>query len=271
MAESTVNRAFRILDLLGEEQSTVTPDEVAEQLDTTRSTAYRYIKTLCDTGFLMQLSKGLYGLGPRIVELERKIQISDPLLNCSRPLMAEFASNFKNSVLLLCGLWGDRVLCLHQEAAQTEGQHPPIIQRARGIPFPLFKGAASLSILASLPLAKRRSIYEANTESIAQMGLGQSWDEFRRQTRVIRDKGTVTTTGTYRSNLVGVAAPILNEEGTAIGSVTRILDTCHQIRESELNEDIACLASLIQSSLQKRVDIAIRNNSADQDKVRTRI
>jgi len=253
MAESTIERAFIILDMLGEEHSTISPDEVAQALGSTRSTTYRYIKTLCDTGFLMQLSRGAYALGPRIVELERKIQLSDPLLNSARPLMREHARETYDSVLLLCGLWGERVLCLHQETGPASNGHPPIIQRARGIPFPLFRGAASLSILANLPLAKRRGLYLQHSKEIDGAGLGSSWEEFRKATRALREDKAVVTRGTFGSDLVAVAAPILDEDDIALGSITRIIRQDEQDDAQRMAESIADLALKVQLALGRQI------------------
>lgn len=253
MGESTIGRAFQILDMLGEEHSTITPELVAELLGTTRSTTYRYIKELCDTGFLMQLSRGVYALGPRIVELERKIQLSDPLLNSSRPLMKEHVGLVPDSVLLLCGLWGDRVLCLHQETAPSTNGHAPLIQRARGIPFPLFKGAASLSILANLPLPKRRAIYLQHSPEIAEAGLGQSWDEFRRHTRTLKAERIVVTSGTFGSDLVAVASPILDSDGHAFGSITRILADKPGHDERVIASGVSQLATNVQELLNSQL------------------
>lgn len=249
MTESTIARAFLILDMLGEERSTIGPDEIAQALGTTRSTTYRYIKTLCDTGFLMQFSRGAYALGPRIVELERKIQLSDPLLNLSRPVMREHAGNVQDSTLLLCGLWGDRVLCLHQEAAPLTEKGPPILQRARGIPFPLFRGPASLSILANLPLAKRRAIYLQYNIAIAEAGLGESWDAFRRKLRIYRDQGYVMTRGTFGTDLMGVASPILDMEEHAIGSVARVTRNIDGFDEALVVEDIVRISGLLRDNI----------------------
>ncbi|MEQ8445478.1 MAG: helix-turn-helix domain-containing protein [Pelagibacterium sp.] len=249
MGESTIGRAFQILDMLGEQHSTITPDDVGDALGTTRSTTYRYIKELCDTGFLMQLTRGVYALGPRIVELERKIQLSDPLLNCSRPLMKEHVQLFPDSVLILCGLWGDRVLCLHQETAPSSNGHPPLIRRARGIPFPLFKGAASLSILANLSLPKRRAIFLQYSDKIADAGLGGSWDEFRRNTRALKAERAVVTSGTFGSDLSAVAAPILDPDGNAFGSITRILARKDNIDHDAIASDVSDLAASVQTRL----------------------
>jgi len=223
LSETTISRAFQILELLEEDRSMITADQAAAELGTTRSTTYRYLKTLCDLGFLAQLNRGGFALGPRIVELERRIQLSDPLLNSARPVMQEHAEDLPGSALLLCSLWGERVLCIHTEVSPAPDGRTIALQRARGMPFPLFKGAASLAILANLPLAKRRSIYLRHGAAIAAEGLGETWSRFRDTTRKIRNAGVSVTTGTFHSNLTAYALPILNETGVAFGSLTRVV------------------------------------------------
>ena len=89
MEKTSIERALDVLDLIGEDRPTVSQEFVAESLALTRSTAYRYLKLLCDSGMLVQLSRGRYSLGPRIIELDRKIQMSDPLLAAGRIVMPQ--------------------------------------------------------------------------------------------------------------------------------------------------------------------------------------
>lgn len=234
LAKSSIDRAFEILDLLDEHRPALSPEDVAEELNFTRSTTYRYLHTLCNAGLLMQVSRGRYCLGPRIVELERKIQASDPLLTCGKTVMPAFVNQVPGSVLILCGLWGDRVLCLHQENS-TIGKTPDFaLQRARGLPFPLTKGAASLAILASLTIQRLKSLYLRHNQEILEADLGRTWVEFRRKMRSIRKAGVVMTSGTFGSRLTAISAPIINEDGDVIGSLTRILKNNKTQSEADL-------------------------------------
>lgn len=239
LAEKTsIDRAFDILDLLDDQHPSVSPEEIGDALGLTRSTTYRYLKVLCNAGLLMQLSRGAYSLGPRVVELERKIQISDPLLAAGKKVMPRHADAVPDSVLLLCGLWGERVLCLHQENARTSTARPLPILRARGLPFSLFKGAASLAILANLPPARIKSLYLKHSQDIAAAELGSDWLEFRKRLQAIRKAGYAITTGTFDSGLTAISAPVLNGENTVIGSVTRILSRVHSQSDVELSAGI---------------------------------
>lgn len=250
MTKTTTDRAFEILDLIDEARPTVSPEQIAQELGLTRSTTYRYLKVLCGIGLMMQIGRGAYSLGPRIVELERKIQISDPLLAAGRKVMPDHAASIPNSVLLLCGLWGDRVLCLRQEPATHQELQ---LSRARGMPFPLFKGAASLAILANLSPARIKSLYLYQGAQIAEAGLGDSWDAFRRRMTEIRRNGYCVTTGTFESNLAAIAAPVFSDEGNVLGSLTRVIPSGRAEIDAKLIDGVKVAAGEITSLLSSNV------------------
>ena len=75
---SSLARAFDVLDLFTLETPRLTSEEVSARLGYSRSMAYRYLKELCDAGLLVPQSGGPYGLGPRIIELERLVALTDP-------------------------------------------------------------------------------------------------------------------------------------------------------------------------------------------------
>lgn len=250
MEKTSIDRAFEILDLLDEENPTVSPEQIGVKLDLTRSTTYRYLRVLCNAGLLVQLSRGSYSLGPRIVELERKIQISDPMTSVANRIMPDYAERVPNSVLILCGLWGDRVLCLRQENSSLSDSMPLRLMRARGLPFSLFKGAASLAILANLPSPRIKSLFLRFGPEISAAGLGDSWAEFKRRMQAIKKAGHSITVGTFESGLAAIAAPIFNDEGVVIGSLTRILKRSHPQSDEELARDIRQAASNFSRELQ---------------------
>lgn len=236
--KTSIDRAFEILDLLDESSPTVSPEQIGETLDLSRSTTYRYLRVLCNAGLLVQLSRGNYSLGPRIVELERKIQISDPMTSVGNRIMPERAQRVPDSVLILCGLWGDRVLCLRQENSSASGEAPLRLLRARGLPFSLFKGAASLAILANLPPARLKALFLRSGTAIGEAGLGDNWTDFRRRMNGIRKAGSCITVGTFESGLAAIAAPIFNDEGAVIGSLARILKRTHAESDDALSADV---------------------------------
>lgn len=218
---STSARLLTILDLFDVERPTVHVDEVVAALDVGVSTAYRYLRELADVGLIASRGKGTYTVGRRVVELERILQIADPLLVAGKPVLDALVPECRNRAVLLCAPYGDRVLCVHQVGVEEIRHRRRVmtIQRGRGISFPLFKGAGSQIILAHLPPHRIKSLYLQHPESIAEAGLGANWTEFRQALTAMRRAGHVTTTGRLNAGMLSVAVPILRADGYIAGSL----------------------------------------------------
>ncbi len=222
----SLGRIFDVIDLISTELPLIRAEDVMERLGYSKSTSYRYLKTLCEVGLLAQAGGGLWSLGPRVVELERLMYLTDPLLQAGQRHMAALAPTKPNSVLLLSSLYRDRVLCVHKEGAETiaAGGRAIRLLRARGLPLPLFQGAASLAVLAFLPARRTRALHQAHQAEIAAAGLGADWPAFRIRLGAMRRDGHVVTIGQFNPLLAAIAVPVLPRgEGEVRASLTRIL------------------------------------------------
>ena len=193
-----------------------TPEAMAERLDLTRSTLYRYLKVLGDAGLLTSLPGVGFTLGPRIAELDYRMRQSDPLITASRPVMAELVAEIPG-IALLCRRYRSLVLCVHQDAAPGASFRSTY---ERGRARPLLRGAASRIILANLPATVLRRVYEATPQEFAQAGLGGDLAEVRAALRVIRQRGHDVTVGDLNQGVTGVAAPIFDGRETVLGSLS---------------------------------------------------
>jgi DNA-binding IclR family transcriptional regulator len=219
-------RMLEVLDQFAPDHPVIRVDDLQARLGYTKSTAYRYVKALCDAGLLAQASQGRYSLGPRIVELERLMRIADPLLQAGEAVLPELAAEVPNSMVLLCSLYRDKVLCVHREGPEAilAGGGRISILRARGLPLPLFQGAASLAILASLPAPRIRALFLQRQAEIAAAGLGRDLAAVRQRLERIRRDGQVTTVGRFNRHLAAVSVPVRSRDGSQVaGSLTRIM------------------------------------------------
>ncbi|MYZ49969.1 IclR family transcriptional regulator [Propylenella binzhouense] len=207
-------RMLAILDLFDERSLTWTVDEIHARLGYTRSTLYRYLKVLTDAGFLTSLPGLGYTLGPRIVELDYKMRASDPLIQAAAPVMAELVADIPG-VALLCRIYRQKVLCVHQESSNAGIRSTYERGRAR----PLLRGAASLAILASLPNHQIGRLYKAMPEEFAAAGLGSDLAAVRSALKVHRQAGHVVSFGQVSGGVMGVAAPLFDARPEVIGSL----------------------------------------------------
>jgi DNA-binding IclR family transcriptional regulator len=201
-AGTTTDRVLGVLDLFTEEEPIWTAEAVIERLQSTRSTVYRYLRALIASGFLTQVGGGGYALGPRIIELDRQIRIADPLLRVAPPIMAAQRQQVAGTQLL-CRYYGVRVFSIFEERSD------PRIETSfdRGRPFPLFRGAASRTILANLPQAQLQRLFLHHAGDIAAAGYGATWPEFRNVLRAIRRRGFAVLSD-IDPEVIGVSAPI---------------------------------------------------------------
>jgi DNA-binding IclR family transcriptional regulator len=217
---SSGDRMLAVLGLFTAERSEWTVDLAAEELSVSATTAYRYFKRLTNAGLLSPVSRASYVLGPAIVQMDRLIQMRDPMLRAAHAVMNDLIAYAPDgSVLLLCRLFHDRVICVHQVAGR--GPQQPVSYE-RGRPLPLYRGATSKIILAHLPPRTLKSLFLRNAVAIADAGLGHTWDEFRQRLAALRRVGFALTAGDLDAGRVGIAAPIF--EGRAVlGSLSFVL------------------------------------------------
>jgi DNA-binding IclR family transcriptional regulator len=217
-----MGKVFEVLDLFSLACPLLRIEDISARLGYTRSTAYRYVRELCDAGLLTPISSsGAYALGPRIIELERLLELTDPLYRAGQSVLPEAGG--PDTVLLLHNLYRDKVLCIYKQGPDMLEHAGRRIQvrRARGLPFPLFQGAASLALLAFLSTHRIRQTYLRSAAQIDAAGLGSDWNAFRDHMGFIRRQGFAISRGQITPFLAGVAVPILDEDRRLIGSLAR--------------------------------------------------
>ncbi len=216
--ESSGDRLLAALALFTVDNPQWTVDDAAKKLGVSAPTAYRYFKRLTGAGLITPVSGAGYTLGPAIIQMDRQIQITDPMLRAARGVMHELIQRAPDgSALLLCRLFHDRVMCVHQVFGR--GPQEPVSYE-RGRLMPLFRGATSKVILAHLPARTLKSLYEQSGGEIDQANLGDSFEEFRAGLAAIRRAGVATSHGEIDPGRVGVGVPLFDRDRTILGSLS---------------------------------------------------
>jgi DNA-binding IclR family transcriptional regulator len=224
--DGSVGRTLDILDLFSLDRPLIRAEDVMDHFGYTKSTAYRYLKILADTGLIAQSGKSQYGLGPRIIELEMLMIQADPLMQAGQVEIPLVAQTNPNSAIILSSLYRDRVLCIHKEGPDVIRTAGQVLQlrRKRGNHLPLFYGAASLIILAMLPTHRIKGLYLERHEELQQDGVAPDWKSFRKRMSIVRRDGHLVTIEQYREHLAAVAVPIIPQDGGDVrASLTRIM------------------------------------------------
>ncbi len=217
---STSDRLLSVLTLFTLERPQWGVEEAAKELGLAVSTAYRYFRSLSEAGIITSYLHGRYVLGPAIIQYDRQLRLQDPLLKVATPIMDELTPRLpSNCLLLLCRLYHEHVMCIHQGYAQV----PPFaVSYERGRPMPLSRGAASKVILAHLPTRFLRAFHARHAGELRER-LGADWPNVRAALRTIRAAGVHVTQSELDPGMMGIAAPLFAPESAVIGSISIVL------------------------------------------------
>ena len=211
------DRLHLILRLFSPERPLWTAEDVAEALNVSLSTAYRQLGALVKSDLIEAVAGShAYVLGPAVIELDRSIRLSDPLLTVATPAMRWLAEQAPVScTILLCRLYRDRVMCVQQEEKPGEAG---AVSYERGRPMPLSRGAPSKAILAQLP-ARRLAGLIATVAAENAPAPGFDVATFRRQLRDIRRRGFCITQGEVDPGIIGLAVPLATPRRSMVASL----------------------------------------------------
>ncbi len=214
-----LDRILSLLDTFADGTAVSTAEQISQRTGFPIATTYRYIRELTDAGLMVRLPQG-YAPGPRIIEWDCMIREGDPLLACSRGVIAELVAD-TGLELLLSQLYGDKVVNVHYEHSSAN----PLLHFGRGRVMPLFRGSTSRVILAAMPARQLRRLYDANEAHPDVQRFGAGWKAFHRALAEVRQQGYAISSGELDATKVGIAAPIFGEGGRALASLTLISST----------------------------------------------
>ena len=218
----TASNVISVLNLFSFDRPEWTVDEAAQELALGRSTTYRYFRVLSDAGLIIAYRAGCYILGPAITQLDRQTRLLDPLIAAARGQLPTIVSSLpKPAVVLVCRLYRDQVMCIHQEAAEATGL---TVSYERGKLMSLHQGAASKIVLAYLPARFVKAYCLRHGDAMATVGLGSDWQDVRVALRALRNKGVAVTRGELDPGLIGIAAPLFDADGNVIGSLGAVMN-----------------------------------------------
>ncbi|WP_426247425.1 IclR family transcriptional regulator [Nocardioides sp. LHG3406-4] len=211
---STADRALVVLQLFSEEKPVWSGAEISEHIGVARSTGYRYLSSLVQSGFIAETNGG-FQLGPRIFQLARVARGRVGLAETALPAMQELADSVQETVLLTRRS-GSAVVCLER----VEAPRAIRLSYERGYVLPINAGAAAEALLAWLPQAEiRRVLSEAPLQRFTASTLVDAQAIEERLEQIRRD-GYALTRGEVDPDVLGIAAPIRGHDGSVSAAVS---------------------------------------------------
>lgn len=199
---TTVENAFDMLEFLIEENG-ATVSRIADHLAIPESTAYDYVRTLRDLGYLTRSEDG-YRASMRFMELGQRTRNGQNFYQVSREEIEELAQETGENVYLAVEENGS---CILLDAARSErgidlGFYP-------GCRLPLHATAIGRVLLTYLPEERRRTTIEAlDLERYTDSTIVDR-EELRNSLTEIRKRGVAFNENEeYGAGIRAVAAPV---------------------------------------------------------------
>lgn len=212
---SSLKKMIAVLELVTDEKMSWTPEEIAKQLKMSLPTAYRYVRELYGAGLFARLPSGGYSLGPRIVTLDYQMRRTDPLERVGDDLLQNLAQ--ETGLIVLVSYWlNDQVLNVYERNPTGVGDP----RYGRGQVTSLFRSSTARIALAFQKPARQKRIFDRHAGDPDRDLLGRDWPSFRKALNELRREGTSRTEALLVPDQIGLAAPLLNGDDTAHGSVT---------------------------------------------------
>ncbi len=245
---NTLENGFRILEYLAEEAAECSVKEVAERFGLPNSHACRLLKSLVQTGYVVQTpGSRKYRIGLRILELSNARLRRISLRNAARPHLRQLSDALRCPVYLSLSNGGFSLIVATEYPPETAddagiaiGQVHPVNRSACGKVCAAFASREELAGL--LP----RCDYTASTERSITDEAG-----FLAELAEIRSRGYSTLYGDSAPGVGGIGAPVVDgaPPGVFIGAVGALMPPGEQAWTDELRHDfitrtVACAAAI---------------------------
>lgn len=207
-----VRRAVDVLFCFDLNHHSLSAAEVGELLGMNRTTAWRYLQSLAESGLVRPLEEaGRYSLGPRVLRLaEAYVGQWRDLVTLATPLLTQLRDVTGETAALHVRQGWSRIV-----VTQVESRHElRRTYRDIGEPIPLHLGAPSVAILAWLPDTDLDAYLASEVAADPSLAA-----EIRDRVAATRRAGYAVSRQARTSDVASVAAPVFDADGHVVGAV----------------------------------------------------
>ncbi len=189
--------------------------ELADEMNLTKSTVHRLIKTLECRGLLEKDgTNGKYKMGIELFSLSTSITLKFSLIDICSPTMRSISESLNETIYLYL-YKDDHIVFVHKE--ETSNLLKYVVKL--GVYHEIFLAAAGKSVLAFLPEEKINSILSKNLRKYTPKTITDV-DTIKHQLEAIRKNKYAFSEGERYEGTVGFAAPIFDSKSRVLGGIT---------------------------------------------------
>ena len=240
-----ISRIFSLLDCFTVEKPELGVREAARLLNLSPSSCGRLLSELRDEGILTQNADSrTYSLGGRVIRWAEVYTSSSDLRRKAFPYMQQIYEKTNETVTLYTAEEFDRVCVERIESRKTVR-----VTETLGTRIKIFTGSGGKSILAfrSQPEIERVFNYAKTLPKYSDDE--EYFEQLNEDLKTIRRLGYAVSHGEWETDASGIGAPIFNNKGIPIGSISisgptqRFLDEGKLLSYAELLLDNVRLIS----------------------------
>ena len=213
--QSTLIRAFLMLETMMKADKPLTSAYLAEDLDLPKATVHRIAQQLEEEGLLQREPYGKRFVGGLRLRRLASSVLTNSVMTGSRHMILQGLSKAINETCNLTALDGNELIYLDR----IESNWPYRIYLPVGSHLPLHCTAAGKLLLANMKPAWRQrylkavSLEKYTSKTILEM------DELRHQLKVIVNEEVGYDSGEYIDGMIALAVPVKNEAGDVLYSI----------------------------------------------------
>ncbi|BEQ14789.1 IclR family transcriptional regulator [Desulfoferula mesophila] len=219
MFVKSVGKGIAILELLGSSTEPLSLTQMAERLETNKTTVQRFLYTLMELGYVRILAGKRYMLGNKVLSLAFQFLNSEGVFSIARPYLEDLSSNLERSVSMGV-LDGDEVLVIFRK------------ERTRFYPFAVYVGSRVPAhcttmgkvLLAALPIEKAKELLHKMNLFKVTPNTVINKNGILKDLKVTRERGYAISDGEFSLDLYSIGVPLLNHEGQVVASVALSLN-----------------------------------------------
>lgn len=225
-----VQRTIDIIDILRDRGDARVTD-LAEEMDLSKGTIHCHLATLEQNGYVVK-EGNRYTLGLRFIDIAHHAKNRIDIYDLTTTEVDKLATESGEMALFTVEEHG-KGICLYK----AEGENAVQTELYVGYQSGLYHTAVGKAMLAFLPEERReRIIQETDFEEITPHTITDP-DELRSDLADIRDRGIAYNHEETIQGLVGIGAPILDQDGTVYGAIS-IIGPVSRMDEQRLTEEL---------------------------------
>jgi DNA-binding IclR family transcriptional regulator len=212
----TVERAFRVLELVAASSTPFTVRDIADTLGKNVSTTYNLVNTLLLLGYLTKEGAGELRVGPKVAILHAAFVRGSDFARILRPYAEDLALQ-SGETAYITRLIRDRVVI---QAAVESRQSLRVSGLEVGYSGSEDRRASGRAVLAFMPAPERRAILERTLAGFPDAERAVRIAAMSRQVETIRARGYALDMEEYEVGVCCISAPYFDASSDVAGSAT---------------------------------------------------